>query len=269
MIVILVSCLAVCTSLDVDLDGDADNTQVQSSGDKTSDDDLKGLETKYVMDDNSILLDTSTEVVGDVKTKLKVSNPTEDTKVSVNNQNIDRKTDEETKEAVIQTASITATLENVIDETTKDSITITDKSENEVETESNTHSSSSVKTLSHSKVVSASSLPSIESSISETPTLPSVSTTEVSSSLKVTTNALDESELDRWKEVENTNSMFKSYDFRAQFPQTVFEGINPTKTLERVERTVPSYPRKNPNMVGLMSPDVDEEIPDQFLSHQY
>ena len=42
-----------------------------------------------------------------------------------------------------------------------------------------------------------------------------------------------------------------NYDFRAKFEQTVHE-INPTITVEKIERTVPSYARANPYRAGIL-----------------
>jgi len=250
--VIFVSYLAVSASLGVEHDGD--NTAKE----------LLGTETKSVNVDHSISLETTKDVLGDVKTN--VVNPTNDFKVSAN-KNTERTMEEETKDALTAASSITATKENIITEAVKDTIVLTEKNKDKVKTESNSYSSSSsVKSVPPSqKIISASSsVPSIMSSLSETPTLPKASTTIASSSLIVTTNSMEDDELDRWNEVEPTNALFKEYDFRAKFPQTVYEGINPTKTLERMERTVPSYPRKSPNMIGL-----DDDLPDNYILHQY
>merc|ERR1712156_250741 len=95
-------------------------------------------------------------------------------------------------------------------------------------------------------------------SISATPALPGDILTGT-----ITTTEADFK--DRFEFVERTGEL-SNYDFRWRYDETVFT-IDPTITVEKIERTVPSYhkdqpfhPARNRMTVGVMNDDGDEQV---------
>ena len=90
----------------------------------------------------------------------------------------------------------------------------------------------------------------MDSSITET-----IKITKASSSDINTLVSFDEDAEDRFKAVEHDMTMAE-YDYRFKFEQTVFT-IVPTVTIEKIERTIPSYDNDNPYDPGRAMKTID------------
>eukprot|EP00090_Calanus_glacialis_P024763 TRINITY_DN3845_c0_g1_i2.p1 TRINITY_DN3845_c0_g1~~TRINITY_DN3845_c0_g1_i2.p1 ORF type:complete len:1336 (-),score=262.38 TRINITY_DN3845_c0_g1_i2:474-4481(-) len=238
---------------------------------------LLGIETQLNQNEPSVPVETTLNSISDVQTNTKIN--------SVDNRDILTSSKEynklgtgpksETSSAedvqVRTTLSPTLSAEKLLsDENVSDSITLSLTNESsqsdaaEVETSQLPSTSSS---SSSSIVISVPSASSIMSSSTQTPILPSAPTTAASDDITiVTTNPLNDDELINFHTVEHSNAQYSNYDFRAAFPQTVYE-ISPTTTLEKLEMTVPSYPRANPNRIGILDGETEDDS-DHFLSHE-
>jgi len=238
---------------------------------------LLGIETQLNQNEHSVPVEATSNTISDVQTNTKInSGDNRDALTSSKEYNklgTEPKSETSSSEDVHVRATLSPTLsaEKLLsDENVSDSITLSltneslQSDEAEVETSQLPSASSS---SSSSIVISVPSVSSIMSSSSQTPILPSAPTTAVSDDITiVTTNPLNDDELINFHTVEHSNAQYSDYDFRAAFPQTVHE-ISPTTTLEKLEITVPSYPRANPNRIGILD-GVTEDDSDHFLSHK-
>jgi len=252
-----------------------------SSESDTSFLEMLGIETQIEtqqlnQNDHSVSVETTLNTASPVQTNTKIN--------SVDNRDIltsskDYKKlgteprSETLREEDVRLITLSPTLSAeklLIDENLSDSITLTltNKSlqSDEAEVEPSKIISSSSSSTS-SIVISVPSIFSVMSSSTATPILPSAPTTSASDEITiVTTNPLNDDELIRFETVEHSNSQYSSYDFRAAVPQTVHE-INPTTTLGKIEITAPSYPRANPNRIGILDTETEDDS-DYFLSHK-
>ena len=238
---------------------------------------LLGIETQLNQNEHSVPVEATSNTISDVQTNTKInSGDNRDALTSSKEYNklgTEPKSETSSSEDVHVRATLSPTLsaEKLLsDENVSDSITLSltneslQSDEAEVETSQLPSASSS---SSSSIVISVPSVSSIMSSSSQTPILPSAPTTAVSDDITiVTTNPLNDDELINFHTVEHSNAQYSDYDFRAAFPQTVHE-ISPTTALEKLEITVPSYPRANPNRIGILD-GVTEDDSDHFLSHK-
>jgi len=238
---------------------------------------LLGIETKLHENEHSVPVETTSNSISDVQTNTVISS-NDNREVLTSSKEYNRlgtepnsETTSEEDVGVSATLSPTLSAEKLLsDEIVSDTITLSLTNESlqsdkaEVESSQLPSSSSS---SSSSIVVSVPSVASLKSSSSQSPILPSAPTTKASDDITiVTTNPLNDDELVNFHTVEHSNAQYSNYDFRAAFPQTVHE-ISPTSTLEKLEMTVPSYPRANPNRIGILD-GVTEDDSDHFLSHR-
>jgi len=110
-------------------------------------------------------------------------------------------------------------------------------------------------------VISIPSMSSSESSISTSSILPSAPTTSAPEEI-VTTNPLPDEEMDLYQVV--TLSLSPG-DVRAGQPSTV--KIVPSSSTSKMEMTTPVYHRANPNRMGLLDGETEDDE-DHFLSHK-
>ena len=238
---------------------------------------LLGIETKLHENEHSVPVETTSNSISDVQTNTVISS-NDNREVLTSSKKYNRlgtepnsETTSEEDVGVSATLSPTLSAEKLLsDEIVSDTITLSLTNESLQSDKAEVESSqlpSSGSSSSSSIVVSVPSVASLKSSSSQSPILPSAPTTKASDDITiVTTNPLNDDELVNFHTVEHSNAQYSNYDFRAAFPQTVHE-ISPTTTLEKLEMTVPSYPRANPNRIGILD-GVTEDDSDHFLSHR-
>jgi len=238
---------------------------------------LLGIETNLNDQKASVPVEATQNSISDVQTNTKISSADiQDATTSSKEYNkleTGPKSDSSSVEDVPVGTTLSPTLsaeQLLSDEKVSDSITLSVTNEKLHSDEGLIESSMLSLTDSSSTstiVVSVPSASSIKSSNTLTSILPSAPTTSPADDITiVTTNPLNDDELVDFQTVEHSNAQYSNYDFRVAFPQTVHE-ISPSSTLEKLEITVPSYPRANPNRIGILD-GVTEDDDDHFLSHR-
>jgi len=227
------------------------------------------LETTNNDEDESVAVESTANSAGEVQTNKPKIKDIRDSGLKSSSALKESETEAASisESRVINTVSPTLSAESLLsDELVSESINLSevvipDVSDEVVTSSQQTSVTSSSSSSSPSIIVSVPSVSSSMSSISVSSILPSAPTTSAPEEI-VTTNPLPDEEMELYQ-VETLS--FKPGDIRAGSPKTV--KISPSTSSSRMEMTTPVYHRANPNRVGLLDGEVEDDQ-DHFLSHK-
>jgi len=235
-------------------------------------DSLSGVQESTKNEKESLVsVESTSQTASDVRTNKPNSSDNKDSSKSISkdyssSSDIVTETSHASDGKMSSTMSPTLSAESLLNEDTVSEtinlgkMSVGDVSENVLQSSQQTSfisSSSSTPSI----VISIPSMSSSESSISTSSILPSAPTTSAPEEI-VTTNQLPEEEMDLYQVVPLT---FSPGDPRAGQPSTV--KIVPSSSTSRMMMTTPVYHRANPNRMGLLDGETEDDE-DHFLSHK-